>query len=73
MARRVSWPGPSFTKAGLPFGTPITAEKLGELDTQLWELYHVAEDLAENHNLAAEHRDKLIELISLWYVDAGKN
>jgi arylsulfatase len=67
------WPGPSFTEAGLPFGSPITAEKLGELDAHHWELYYVAEDLAENHNLADQHRDKLIELISLWYVEAGKN
>jgi hypothetical protein len=28
--------------------------------------------MAENHNLADTHRDKLIEMISLWYVEAGK-
>jgi arylsulfatase A-like enzyme len=66
------WPGPSFAEAGIPFGTPITAEALADLDAQHWELYHVAEDLAENHDLAAKHRDKLIELIALWYVEAGK-
>jgi hypothetical protein len=68
----VPWPGPSFAEAGKPFGRPITAEALGDLDAHHWELYHVAEDLAENHDLAAEHRDKLIELIALWYVEAGK-
>jgi arylsulfatase len=66
------WPGPSFAEAGTPFGTPITAETLADLDAHHWELYHVAEDLAENHDLAAQHRDKLIELIALWYVEAGK-
>ena len=66
------WPGPSFAEAGKPFGTPITAEMLAELDTHRWELYHVAEDPAENHNLAEQHRDKLIEMIALWYVEAGK-
>lgn len=66
------WPGPSFTEAGTPFGAPITAEMLDELDAHHWELYHVADDPAENQNLAAEHRDKLIEMISLWYVEAGK-
>ncbi len=65
------WPGPSFTEAGA-FGQPISAEKLVELDATGWELYHVAEDVAENHNVAAEHRDKLIELIATWYVEAGK-
>jgi arylsulfatase A-like enzyme len=66
------WPGPSFAEADEPFGTPITAEALSDLDAHHWELYHVAEDLAENHDLAAKYRDKLIELIALWYVEAGK-
>jgi arylsulfatase A-like enzyme len=58
------WPGPSFTEAGKGFGEPISAEKLSQLDAEGWELYHVAEDPAENHNLAAEHRDRLIALIA---------
>jgi arylsulfatase len=66
------WPGPSFAEAGQPFGAPITTETLTELDTRHWELYHVAEDQAENRNLAAEHPDKLTELIAQWYVEAGK-
>jgi arylsulfatase len=66
------WPGPSFTEAGVGFGEPISGEKLTELDSRGWELYHVAEDFAENHNLAQEHRDKLIALIGTWYVEAGK-
>lgn len=66
------WPGRSFTEAGREFGTPITAETLTELDMTGWELYHVAEDFAENHNVADQHRDKLIEMIAQWYVEAGK-
>jgi arylsulfatase A-like enzyme len=66
------WPGPSFTEAGFGFGQPITAEKLTELDATGWELYHVAEDFAENHDLSAEHRDKLIALIATWYAEAGR-
>lgn len=66
------WPGPSFTEAGAFFGAPISAEKLTELDANAWELYHVAEDFAENHNVAEQHRDKLIEMIAQWYVEAGK-
>jgi len=66
------WPGPSFAEAGKGFGEPISADKLAELDAEGWELYHVAEDPAENHNLAAEHRDRLIALIATWYVEAGK-
>jgi arylsulfatase A-like enzyme len=66
------WPGPSFTEAGVGFGQPISAEKLTELDATGWELYHVAEDFAENHDVAQENRPKLIELIGMWYAEAGK-
>ncbi len=66
------WPGPSFAEAGKPFGVPISAEELTDLDAHHWELYHVTEDQAENHNLAGTHRDKLIEMIAQWYVEAGK-
>jgi arylsulfatase len=66
------WPGPSFAEAGRAFGAPISAATLTDLDAHHWELYRVAEDPAENHDLAAQHPDKLIELISLWYVEAGK-
>ena len=66
------WPGPSFEEAERPFGTPITMADLDDLDAQHWELYHVDEDIAETENLAQEHRSKLIEMIALWYVEAGK-
>ena len=66
------WPGTSFTEAGKVWGAPITADMLTELDAKHWELYHVAEDFPENHNVAEENRPKLIEMIGLWYVEAGK-
>ena len=53
------WPGPSFTEAGKPLGAPISAETLAELDAHGWELYHVAEDIAENHNVAADNRERV--------------
>ncbi|MFF4584383.1 arylsulfatase [Streptomyces sp. NPDC001388] len=66
------WPGSSFVEAGKPFGTPISMTDLDDLDAQHWELYHVEEDVAETRDLAEEHRSKLIEMIALWYVEAGK-
>ena len=66
------WPGPSFAEADVPFGTPITADTLAMLDAERWELYHTAEDFAENYDVAAENRSKLIELIAQWYVEAGR-
>ena len=66
------WPGTSFTESGRQFGTPLPAEMLTQLDATAWELYHVAEDIAENHNVAADNRPRLIEMIAQWYVEAGK-
>jgi arylsulfatase A-like enzyme len=66
------WPGTSFVESGRQFGTPIPAETLTELDATGWELYHVAEDPTESHDVAADNRPKLIEMIAQWYVEAGK-
>ena len=66
------WPGPSFAEAGRPVRHADHRRDARPTSTPTgWELYHVAEDPAETRNLADEHRDKLIELISLWYV-AGR-
>ena len=32
----------------------------------------MAEDFAENHNVAADHRDRLIAMIGTWYAEAGR-
>ena len=66
------WPGTSFKEAGMFFGAPIDKDKLTELDATKWELYNVADDFAENHNIASENRARLIEMIATWYVEAGK-
>jgi hypothetical protein len=65
------WPGPSFAETDRGFGTPIRPEDLTELDAHHWQLYRIEDDVAENHDLAGEHRDKLIEMIAQWYVEAG--
>jgi len=66
------WPGPSFTEAGKPFGTPISGEQLADLDANNWELYHIVADFAETNDVAADNRARLIALIAQWYVEAGK-
>jgi arylsulfatase len=66
-------PGPSFTEAGMGFGDMVVdEEKLRELDAQGWELYRVVQDFSETKDVAAENRGRLIEMIALWYVEAGK-
>ena len=38
----------------------------------VWELYHVAEDFSECHDLAAEMPEKLREMIDRWWAEAGR-
>jgi arylsulfatase A-like enzyme len=66
------WPGPSFAEAAQQWGSPISAVTLSKLDERAWELYHVAEDFAENHDVAADNREQLVALIGTWYAEAGK-
>lgn len=61
-----------FPQASDPPQAPLTEERLRELDIGGWELYHVAVDPTETQDLAESRRDKLIEMIALWYVEAGK-
>ena len=42
-------------------------------DDDVWELYHVAEDFSESTDLAAEHPEKLQELIDLWWREAERH
>ncbi|MHB8594096.1 MAG: arylsulfatase, partial [Acidimicrobiales bacterium] len=41
-------------------------------DADRWELYHVAEDASECHDLAEELPEKLQELIEMWWAEAEK-
>jgi arylsulfatase len=41
-------------------------------ERQRWELFDTENDPSECHDLAAEHPDKLQELISLWWHEAGR-
>ena len=38
-----------------------------------WELYHTEADRAELHDLAADHPEKVRELVNLWFAEAGTN
>jgi len=67
------FPGTSFSEAGVSFGMlELSEDKLRELDATGWELYNVEVDPAETDDLAVQDRAKLIEMIALWYTEAGK-
>ncbi len=42
-------------------------------DDDIWELYHVAADLSESRDLAAQHPQLLRRLIGLWWAEAERN
>ena len=50
---------------------PISGK--GHFDDDVWELYHVDADRAESKTLAAEHPEKLKELIDVWFAEADAN
>jgi arylsulfatase A-like enzyme len=49
-------------------GTDVTKP----FDDDVWELYHVASDFAEVHDLGATEPDKLAEMKALWWTEAEK-
>jgi Arylsulfatase A and related enzymes len=68
------FPGPSYEGAHAGFGDAVlTEDKLRYLDSTGWELYNVEVDPAETRNLAVQDRATLIEMIALWYAEAGTN
>lgn len=66
------WPGTSFVESGLPFGAPLNHDKLTQLDAKGWELYNLKDDPCETANLADKEKARLIEMIGMWYAEAGK-
>ncbi|HEX6660184.1 MAG TPA: hypothetical protein VF065_18965, partial [Ilumatobacter sp.] len=38
-----------------------------------WELYNLADDFSQAHNIAAAHPDKVLELQELWWAEAERN
>jgi arylsulfatase A-like enzyme len=45
----------------------------GHFNDDEWELYNTHVDRAEVNNLAAEHPDKVRELVNIWFSEAGAN
>jgi arylsulfatase len=69
------WPAPNFTAAaqlGRTLGEAITPDVLHELDRSGWELYSMADDPTESVDRAAEHPEKLRELIDIWWQEAER-
>jgi len=69
------YPGPSLVEGadrGHPFGTYLTEAILDQLEVEDWELYDLTSDPAETQNVAAQHPDRLTELVTLWWSEAER-
>ena len=53
--------------------THPTISGWSDFNDDTWELYHTDVDRAELHDLAAEHPEKVRELVNLWFAEAGQN
>jgi arylsulfatase A-like enzyme len=52
--------------------TPAAPDMWADYAGQTWELFDTTTDPTECHDLAAQHPDKLRELVNLWWVEVGK-
>ena len=46
---------------------------MSNFDQDTWQLFHTDVDRAEAHDLAAEHPEKVQELVALWFEEAKAN
>jgi arylsulfatase len=53
-------------------GTPPGIQEWSP-DDDVWELYHLDRDWTQNHDLAAEHPEKLAQLKELFAIEAARN
>lgn len=58
--------------------TPATLSRFGpgsgwDADKEPWELYYLPDDFSQAHDLAAEHPEKVGELVELFWAEAERN
>ncbi len=64
------WKAVTFKPLGAMYDDGLDPD--APFDDDVWELYHVAEDFSECHDLARERPDKLAELIEIWWREARR-
>ncbi len=65
------WKAVTYHPVGPIYGDGLSVS--APWDDDVWELYHVAEDVSEAHDRAAELPDKVAELVALWWSEARRN
>jgi arylsulfatase A-like enzyme len=64
------WKAVTFKPLGPMYNDGLDPDAPFEDD--VWELYRVADDLSESHNVAAQHPDMLEKLVALWWEEAER-
>jgi arylsulfatase len=65
------WKAVTFHPVGPLYGDGLNPN--APFDDDVWELYHVAEDLSEMVDVAAENPERVAELVALWWREAEGN
>jgi len=65
------WKAVTFHALGNIYDDGLDAD--APFDDDVWELYHVAEDLSETHDRADQEPDLLARMVELWWDEARRN
>ncbi len=65
------WKAVAFHSLGPLYDDGLSAN--APFDEDVWELYHVAEDVSETTDLAMQHPERLAQLITRWWEEARRN
>ena len=65
------WKAVTFHTVGPLYDDGLRAS--APFDEDVWELYHVAEDVSESRDRAGEFPEKVAELVALWWEEARRN
>jgi len=65
------WKAVTFHALGNMYDDGLDAD--APFDDDVWELYHVADDLSETNDLAEQEPERLAEMVELWWTEARRN
>ena len=66
------WPGTSWKEGGRGWSAELLAKDLDRLEQSGWELYDVRVDPGEVVNLASRDPERLRNMVSMWWHEAGR-
>ncbi len=65
------WKAVTYHPVGPIYGDGLNPN--ASFDDDVWELYHVAEDVSETVDVAAEHPELVRDLVARWWEEAERN